>query len=208
MPLTYTYEGYEYKLWTDGVPGSEDCQAYTGTISPLIVALNSLEIQLISPAKGPLFDLDATGDKVRYAWPKDGNNHMFLALDKNKDGKIDSGEELFGNVSVGPDKKVSDNGFLALQKYDSNGDGSITEEDSIYSTLLLWGDMNQNGVSEKNELFTLKDKGIKKINLNYKVERKKLDFFGSERKEISTVEFTTGKKAPIVDAWFVAGPSK
>jgi hypothetical protein len=68
----------------------------------------------------------------------------FLALDRDGDGQITSGEELFGNHTL----EGSANGFEALQRtaMESNGGvrrGSVSADDPVYAQLLLWTDRNQ-----------------------------------------------------------------
>ena len=63
----------------------------------------------------------------------------FLCLDKNGNGLIDNGSELFG------DQYGAQTGFDELAKYDSNKDGIVNESDEVYSKLLLWSDMNKDG---------------------------------------------------------------
>ena len=61
---------------------------------------------------------------------------------------------------MGPDGQKAVNGFEALKKYDSNGDGFIDASDPIFSQLVLWGDANVNGTTESGELHTLREMGI------------------------------------------------
>jgi len=91
------------------------------------------------------------------------------ALDRNNNGVVDSGRELFGNVTPQspPPEGIEMNGFLALAQYDTagfggNGDGKMSQQDAIFSRLRLWQDTNHNVVSESCELFTLPELGLKK----------------------------------------------
>ncbi len=74
------------------------------------------------------FDLDADGDKESVAGL--GRGSAFLALDRNGDGAINDGRELFG--------ALSGNGFADLKAYDTDGNNWIDEADAIYSQLRLW----------------------------------------------------------------------
>ena len=122
-----------------------------------------LLIRLTSPAAGVLFDIDADGKLDCVAWPELGAPLAFLALDRNRNRLIDSGSELFGEQTI-PD--VPD-GFTALEKIaPTNGDGAITREDEVYSQLLLWRDLNRNGISEPGEL-TQVSTLIAKLGLDY-----------------------------------------
>lgn len=74
------------------------------------------------------FDLDADGTADEISFVKEGSG--FLALDKNGDGKINDGTELFGTQSG--------NGFADLAAYDEDGNGWIDENDSVFDKLLIW----------------------------------------------------------------------
>lgn len=98
------------------------------------------------------FDLDNDGTENQVSFLKPGSG--FLALDRNNDGRINDGSELFG--------PESGNGFQDLAAYDGDGNNWIDENDSIYENLRIWAkDGNGNDV-----LFGLGEKGIGAIYLS------------------------------------------
>lgn len=131
-------------------------------------------------------------------WVEPESKGYFLAYDEDGDGKITSSKELFGNGDR------IDNGFEALKLHDENTDFKIDSKDPIFSKLLLWRDVNGNGISEKEELIPLSSKGIAAINLYYKGNN--LQFQG--RAEIKqSGDFTyvmkgKKKKGIVHDVWF------
>lgn len=111
---------------------------------PLVINLDT-DIAELSDQKF-LFDIDGDGilDEVSRLSSESG----FLALDKNGDGKINDGSELFGTRSG--------NGFADLAAYDEDGNGWIDEDDEIFDKLLIWA-KDEHG---NDKLYHLKEKGV------------------------------------------------
>lgn len=178
-----------------------DCQFVEGYQSPLVVNMSRTPIRLLPPKAGPLFDMEGNGKKHRHAWLRNGNEAKYLALDRNRNGNIDSVHELFGDATVGPDGKDASNGFTALRKYDLDGNGRIDRKDPIFADLRLWGDLNTDGKSTPNELWTLGRAGIEGISLAYKDTLEMADRYGSYIMQRGTVNMRAGMPLQIVDLW-------
>ena len=133
-------------------------------VDPLTFDLNGdgLSTIGISSTNPILFDHDGDGTKNGTGWIKPDD--AFLVRDINGNGTIDNGRELFGDntlltTGARAGQKAQD-GFDALADLDSNTDGIVNSNDTAYNSLKLWRDLNQDGISQSNELFTLASQNI------------------------------------------------
>ena len=133
---------------------------------PLVLDLDGDGIETTSTRDGTviLFDHDADGVKTGTGWvkPDDG----WLVLDRNGNGTIDSGRELFGVDTLKRNGQLATDGFDAIKDLDANQDGKITAADSAFANLRIWRDLNQDGISQANELTALSANRITAIGVN------------------------------------------
>ena len=161
-------------LW-DSIWNDKDIAAYSGEnrtkeyhqVDPLSLDLDGdgIETVKIEGLDSVLFDHDADGIRTATGWiaADDG----LLVLDRNGNGLIDSGRELFGDNTLLKDGSLASSGFAALAEFDENQDGKIDAQDAVYAQLRVWRDMNQDGISQADELFSLEALGIQSLDLNH-----------------------------------------
>ncbi len=136
---------------------------------PLAIDLDGDGIETVGVDAGVLFDHDADAIKTGTGWLK--ADDAFVVLDRDGNGTIDSGRELFGvDTVVGTEPLTGRaiyavDAFDALKSIDSNGDNLFNSADVQYGNLRLWRDLNQDGISQTTELQGLAEAAITGINL-------------------------------------------
>jgi Ca2+-binding RTX toxin-like protein len=144
--------------------GFSSGQNFVVRADPLTLDLDGdgIEIRaLAQPGSGSTpvyFDYNQNGAKVNTAWifPDDG----MLVFDRNGNGTIDDGSELFSNYTPLNNGGTAYNGIYALAQEDTNKDGIVNNLDANWNNLQIWRDINSDGISQSEELFTLEQMGI------------------------------------------------
>jgi hypothetical protein len=196
-------------------PDDGDCSECPedGTVdydwSPIIIDVARNGYRMTSLENGVRFDLDADGVPEQVSWTRQDSDEAFLAMDRNGNGTIDSGAELFGNATPAyPGSDVTTpNGFEALKflelpDYGRNfPDMTLDARDTSFSRLLLWRDANHNGVSEPDELVPAGAAGIVAISTEYKTKRR-VDRYGNQFRQRGTVVWADGRDF-CFDIWLL-----
>ncbi|MCP1456103.1 calcium-binding protein [Pseudomonas kilonensis] len=133
-------------------------------VDPLALDLDGDGIETVGTTAGVKFDFDGDGVKTGTGWvsPDDG----FLVLDRNLNGFIDTGAELFGVDTVKSSGNKAVNGFDALSDLDSNADGVFDARDAKFNSVQIWQDKNRDGISQTDELKKLSELKIQSIGLS------------------------------------------
>ncbi len=159
-------------------------------VDPLVFDLDGNGVNLSSVENGVYFDMDADGARDKTAWVSGGD--ALLALDRNGNGRIDDGSELFGEQNGARD------GFAELARFDQDGSGSIDAKDNIFNSLIL---LHADGGMSR-----LRDEGITGIKLDIAIglkapaEQQRLD--GGVIASQSEFTRTDGSRGTVADVLF------
>jgi hypothetical protein len=172
------------------------------------VDLGGKGFRLTGAEDGVKFDINGDKAKEKLGWTQKGAQNAFLVLDRNLNGKIDNGLEMFGNWTLQPRSRIR-NGFLALAEFDrpemgGNGDGKLTADDLIFPALQLWIDLNHDGVADPLELWSLADWKVTAIDLQFEQAHRR-DEHGNEFRYRAAVTFADQRRSFAYDVFLVKG---
>ncbi len=167
--------------------------------SPIILDLDGNGIDTVGFDAGVHFDHDGNGFAQLTGWV--GANDGLLVWDRDGNGVIDSGGELFGDNTVLVNGLRAVNGFAALAEHDSGGNGVIDANDAVWSELRVWRDLSQDGVTQEGELVTLDQLGITSISLAY-TNSSHVDGHGNAHKQVGSFTWADGTAGTATDLWF------
>ena len=165
-----------------GNEGEEECDE-----SPILLDLDRNGFHL---SGGPAtFDIDSDGQLESVTWVSPNTRDGFLYLDRNGNGIVDSGLELFGNRTLLANGEFARHGYQALREFDrrrngGNRDRVIDSSDSIFTDLRVWIDDDANGICEVHETLSVAEAGVLSLNLNFRRSRR-TDSHGNEFRYIS-----------------------
>lgn len=155
--LTETFVRNPYTLWINIEVRDffQSAISWLARRDPLVLDLDGDGIESIgiNQTNPILFDHDGDGIKTGTGWISSDDG--FLVLDRNGNGTIDSGRELFGDSTLLANGETAEDGFAALTAEDTNHDGRVDASDTRFANLRIWRDLNQDGISQSGELFTL-----------------------------------------------------
>jgi transcriptional antiterminator Rof (Rho-off) len=168
------------------------------SVSPIVLDLDGNGVHTTAAANGVNFDLNATGtvNKVGWVSATDG----LLVMDRNHDGKINDGSELFGSATRTNDGKLAGNGYVAMAQEDTNHDLKLDANDAHFKDLRVWVDANHDGKTDAGELKTLGELGITSLDLHAKTGTEVDN--GNLLGLVSNYTTTDGAKHEMADVWF------
>jgi hypothetical protein len=151
-----------------GTPRWSACQASSVSTTPLVLSFDDAPVAFLASESGD-FDLTGLGQSVASDWPS--AETPWLALDRDQNGRIDDGSELFGSAVRLSSGRLAENGFEALAELDQNGDRLITEADEAFSKLLVWSDRDASRSSSSAEIASASARRIVSIRLDFDRQR-------------------------------------
>jgi Ca2+-binding RTX toxin-like protein len=171
--------------------------------SPIMLDLDGDGLEITQFSGGSVtFDHNADGVRTGTAWV--GRDDGLLVWDRDGNGTIDSGRELFGNNTLLANGQTAADGWAALRDLDLNGDGVLDLADAAFAELRVWRDLDQDGTSDEGELFTLEALGITQIGLN---KTNSTQTLADGTRLDGTGHFTiNGQTQQYTDAWFAENP--
>lgn len=155
--------------------------------TPLVVSFDGAPIEYM-PAVAASFDLSPDGTCMSSDWP----TAPWLALDRDGDGFIRSGSELFGSATKMSSGGYAPHGFAALAELDSDRDGKITARDERFGELVLWSDVDDDRVGSLAELRPLHETTLVSIDLGFD-RRASCDSRGNCGFERAALEYRTAQ---------------
>lgn len=152
--------------------------------SPVLIDMDRNGFHLAGVADPVHFDIDGNGLTERVSWTAVDTGDAFLAFDRNRNGIVDDGSELFGTATRLWTGVLAENGYVALAEFDrrdagGNADGKLSAEDLVWRDLQLWTDRNHDAQTQAGELLDISSSGVAGIDLDFQAARRR-DRYGNE----------------------------
>lgn len=162
---------------------------------PVLLDLQQDGFHLSGPNPAVSFDIDADGDLDQIAWTRAGEDDAFLCWDRNGNGVIDDGRELFGYSTLLQSGGLAKVGYRALAELDradwgGNGDGRVDALDRNFRELCAWVDWNRDGISQPAEIRDLEEVGIIALRYFYGTTQLR-DSYGNLFRYVSQADMRT-----------------
>ncbi|MGB9992125.1 heme utilization protein, partial [Massilia sp. SM-13] len=177
---------------------SAQVAALDGFLTPIMLDLDGNGVMTTSIRAGTRFDLDADGRSDNTGWVDKADG--LLVRDRNGDGVINDGSELFGSAVTLADGSKARDGYQALRELDSNGDGTLDARDTGFTQLKVWVDADGDGISQTGEVRVLGEAGIASLSLN--AAQTDIDSNGNRIGLVSSYQTADGKSHQMADVWF------
>jgi hypothetical protein len=171
-------------------------------LTPIALDLDGNGVRTLSVDAGAVFDVNADGKAESVGWLSSAD--AWLALDRNGNGLIDDGSELFGSGTSLPDGSKALDGFAALRVLDTNQDGVIDAQDSAFANLSVWVDANSNAKTDAGELRSLAQAGVQSLSLIAKPTA--IIDQGNLIGLMGSYTTTDGRSHELADVWLTANP--
>ncbi|WP_277588252.1 calcium-binding protein [Pseudomonas chlororaphis] len=169
------------------------------TVSPLILDLDGDGVETLGINAGVHFDHDGNGFAETTGWVSKDDG--LLVWDRNGNGRIDDGSELFGNYSTLANGQNAANGFAALADLDSNHDGKIDASDAAFNQLYVWRDSNSDATVAVGELLSLTEANVGSLNTAF-TSQNQTDAQGNQVLQTGTYTDANGVTHSMNDIWF------
>ncbi|KJZ37687.1 calcium-binding protein, partial [Pseudomonas fluorescens] len=167
--------------------------------SPLVLDLDGDGVETLSSTNGIHFDHDGNGFAETTGWV--GKDDGLLVWDRNGNGQIDDGSELFGSYSKLTSGQNAANGFVALADLDSNHDGKVDSTDVDFGKLRVWKDGDSDAEVDSGELLSLGEVNVDSLSVSY-VGQDKMDAQGNKVLQVGTFIDVSGVSRELSDIWF------
>jgi Ca2+-binding RTX toxin-like protein len=168
------------------------------TSSPIILDLDGDGVETRALGSGTYFDHAGDGFREETGWV--GSDDGLLVLDRNGNGQIDDGRELFGNLTPLASGTAAGDGYEALAELDTNGDGRVDAGDPAWAQVRVWRDTDGDGVSTAEELHTLSAVGVAAL-ATTSTPSTFVDEEGNEHRLVGALTRMDGTVGATADVW-------